>query len=220
MLRPTLLLLFIVLSMQLYAQDTTWYHQKSAIMFGNSYAFVRVHAGDKEGIFFQEIHTDDFQSWISAGRFAERRRKIIIHPAPPLRDSVFHYPGHTKDTTVIYWKDYLGHVYCGFDVKYADVVVYNDSFKSNYDREESVHVANKTLASDSVIMRCDAWGKTIHLKLLPGDSVVVVSANLSAGDSFDIIDRKRRVLHKTRKGFVTQTIWDRKKRGLFVKQVR
>lgn len=125
-----LIITFFLQQMYIAAQDTATFRQANAMLFGNSYYFIRADKSDKMGTFIHLAGDDTFQSWYGTGVFVEKAGKIILQYDTAMCHDRVVYVNYRDSSDMLYvrWYDWWGIEREWFSIGCAEKEQYPDLF--------------------------------------------------------------------------------------------
>ena len=211
-----LTILFFIVFVPLFGQDTTVYRQANASMFSNNYTFIKKNKSDNSGIFIQYSGTDDMQYWYGQGVFTETNKKYFLtfdttnnHKRIETVSSTEH-----SDTLYIKWFDLRGEQQEWFSIRFTDTTknknVYREDFLTGF-----VKVLKKDLTSKHLSLNAFGSDRNIF-DFFVADNIDEI--NIFANDLMlmHTFDKTKETLKKNGKGFTAIGMWTKEKPTQFV----
>jgi hypothetical protein len=210
-----LIILCLITIEQLFGQDTTIYTQENAVLFGNSYKFIKKNKSSSSGFFIQSSSTDDGQLWYGQGKFTETKEKIFLTFDTTDNFNRIETTYSTKhiDTLYIKWFDWKGYQETWFSMKFADTTQNNKIYRADL-LEGFVKIPKQDLIGKQLLLY-DTFDSKIFSFLLPENvnEIKIFANNLARTHSFN---KKKEVLKKNKKGFITIGMWTEEKPTQFI----
>jgi len=211
-----LMLFCIVSNNNLFSQDTSIYKQAKAAMFSNYYVFYKKDSSDNFGTFKQKCGTDDMGKFYGQGKFKENKRKIYLYFDTIKKDQFYmesNYSSNHKDTVYIYWSDvFWENKKSEFYIRYSDTTISLAKFHSNK-LNKCIKLSVNEIKDIRFSLYSSDNSKFWDFKL--NDSLNEI--NIYDTSFRGVFVKKKEVLKKNQKGFITIGLWTRNKKTQFVK---
>lgn len=212
-----LVLLFPVLTLPLFAQDTSRYCEENAILFSNIYTFVNDSKSDISGSFNQCIIADDGQIWNNKGTFTETKHRILLQydtTGNYNRLEIISGSDHS-DTLYIKWFNRRRVQEQWFTIRYADqskgTKVYVPDITDGF-----VKIPKRDLRDDKLSLYGLEGDRAIFTFIVTADADEI-DLIVDDPDQMHIFVAKPSKLKKNEKGFKAIGMWSGKRAVQFVK---
>lgn len=206
-------LLFLVLPLPFFGQDSVVFDQAKAALFSNTYTFIRKDKADAYGTFLQRSGTDDLQYWYGHGTFSETKHKIEL-----LFDSTGEHnrivqtaSGLHDDTLYIHWFDWWGQEQVWFNVR-------TDAGTKKYSCDDFSGLVKipRAAVNDSLLCLCPFNSNQKLYTFQVADSTNEINLFVNAPTFMHTFGKRKETLKKNKSGFKTTGMWTNGKSIQFV----
>lgn len=203
---------------QVNGQDTVIYYQRNAVLFSNSYTFIKEKKTDNKGIFRQITFSDDGQYWVGQGTFKENLCNIFLtfdtsNIKPRIEYKINEI---NKENLIVRWFDFFGEEQAFFSIKYTDKQLSNYCYNTKF-ANTFIEIPLSELKDNKLsLFFFNSDSKIIDFEVTKGNNEINIYANDKRGMHF--YDKVKEKLRKRKNGFITIGMWTKGKKALFLKQ--